>query len=131
MRIAESGADSRRFCMAARGEFHAATVPGRQRDAAAYQVLTMTGLWRPEPDAAEAMMLCTYDRSTELGLALVAAPDLSGAHYVPLQDAPAEHRNVRQPYLRQLHAVANSVPCGLTVTTRMPFRPDRWEMLTS
>ncbi|MCE4369724.1 hypothetical protein [Xanthomonas hortorum] len=75
-------------------------------------------------------MLYTYDRSHELELALIATADLTGARYVALSAAPAEERGVSLPYLRQMHAVANSVPCGLAVMTRMPFQPERWEALS-
>lgn len=71
----------------------------------------------------------TYDRSVELQLALVAEADLSGACYVALADAPTALGQAERPYLRQMHAVANSVSSGITVMTRRPFKPEQWERL--
>lgn len=68
-----------------------------------------------------------YDRSHSLGIALVAAGDLSGARYVPLDQAPAHWSEIDPVYLRQLHAVANSEAVGLVVMRRRPFSPEQWE----
>lgn len=68
----------------------------------------------------------TFDTSSELELALIAEANMSGARYVPLSEAPSEKRTALLPYLRQMHAVANAVPCGLTVMARMPFQPQLW-----
>ena len=74
-------------------------------------------------------MPLTFDRSPELGLALVAEADLSGACYVELAAAPADRGTTHLPYLRQMHAVANGVAEGMVVRPRMPFVPTQWEGL--
>jgi len=73
-------------------------------------------------------MFCTFDRSPSLDLALVAHEDLSRAKYVALDTAPPELSSTAPATLRQLHAVANGVPCGLVVQVRMPFDADAWEL---
>lgn len=75
-------------------------------------------------------MACTYDLSPQLNLALVADADLGNARYVALPDAPLPLCPLPIPYLLQLHAVANSVPAGLTVMSRMPFEPALWLVLS-
>lgn len=72
-------------------------------------------------------MQYTYDRSAALELALVADAKLSDCRYVPLAEAPTEERAVDQVYLRQMHAVANSVADGLVVRPRMPLQAEKWE----
>lgn len=68
----------------------------------------------------------TFDQSTTLGLALVAGRDYSQARHVPLEDAPTRQLAAPAPYLRQMHAVANSSPEGLVVRTRRAIRPADW-----
>lgn len=72
-------------------------------------------------------MSLVYDRSLSLKLALVADANYSGARYIPLDQAPAEPGNAPAPYLRQMHAIANSIPCGMTVMSRHPFNAAAWE----
>lgn len=67
-----------------------------------------------------------FDRSDCLQLALVATDNLRDPKYLPLDQADLPFRVVAPAYLRQLHAVANGVPIGLTVMTRRPFRADEW-----
>lgn len=74
-------------------------------------------------------MHLTYDRSPELGLALVADARLHGARYVPLADAPGATGVTALAYLRQLHAVANSIASGLTVRQRHRLDAKQWEVL--
>lgn len=68
-----------------------------------------------------------YDSSSSLQLALVATEKLGDPRYVPLDEAPYPRKSVDPVYLRQLHAVANGVATGLTVSPRMPFEPAEWE----
>lgn len=75
------------------------------------------------------MTTCTYDTNTVLGIALVAEDDWSGARYVPLADAPTARGEAAAPYLRQMHAVANSVPHGLVVSSRIVLVPNQWACL--
>ncbi len=72
-------------------------------------------------------MLYTFDISRSLNLALVAEEDLSGAKYVPLEEAPAERRSIAPPYLRQLHTIASTDLAGLVARQRTPFNPADWE----
>lgn len=71
----------------------------------------------------------TFDRSPELGLALVATADMYQAHYQPLASAPADLRDTDPAYLRQLHTVANGVMTGLIAHQRQPLVPAQWERL--
>lgn len=75
-------------------------------------------------------MLYTFDTSRTLGLALVAAQDLSDPQYVPLSDAPPERRAIARPYLRQLHTIANTDLCGLIARQRSPLSPADWDVLS-
>jgi len=76
-------------------------------------------------------MLYTFDTSRALSLALVATEDLSQARYLPLADAPAERRAIARPYLRQLHAIANSEVCGLIARQRSAFDAAAWEGMSA
>lgn len=71
----------------------------------------------------------TFDRSSELGLALVATTDMRQPHYQPLASAPADLRDADQVYLRQLHTVANGVMTGLIAHQGQPLVPAQWERL--
>ncbi|MEJ7746812.1 MAG: hypothetical protein WKF61_08680 [Luteimonas sp.] len=75
------------------------------------------------------MQQYTFDLSHALKLALIANEDLSAAHYAPITEAPSEQKALAKPYLLQLHAVANSVACGLTVRTRMQLKSNQWSGL--
>ena len=74
-------------------------------------------------------MLYTFDISRTLNLALVVEEDLTNAKYVPLAEAPAEHRSIAHPYLRQLHAIANTDLVGLVARQRTRFNPADWEAM--
>jgi len=74
-------------------------------------------------------MSLVYDRNVSLSLALVAEPNYSRARYVPLDRAPKDTGSAPVPYLRQMHAVANSIPCGMAVMARHAFAASDWEML--
>lgn len=70
-----------------------------------------------------------FDRSLELGLALIAEADLSAPRYVPLSEAQGNDGQVALPYLQQLHAVANGELIGLHVRMKMPMNPRQWACL--
>lgn len=61
------------------------------------------------------MELLTFDRSLSLNLAMVGRHDFSQARYRPLDQAPLRPGIADQPYLLQMHCVANWVPDGLIV----------------
>lgn len=69
-----------------------------------------------------------FDTSPSLQLALVATAALGSPQYLPLGEAHYPRRPVDPAYLRQLHAVANSIAIGLTVMPRMRFEKERWEV---
>lgn len=74
-------------------------------------------------------MLCTFDRSARLDLALVATPDLRNPSYIPLAAAPAARRGVNAAELHQLHTLANAVIDDLVAGQRAPLQPGAWEVL--
>jgi len=76
--------------------------------------------------------MLTFDRNATLNLALVAEFDFSRAHYEPLDEAPATTAPYApRAYLRQMHAVANGVICGVVANQRVTLVPAQWERLSS
>lgn len=71
----------------------------------------------------------TFDRSSILGLALVATAELREPRYAPLSSAQESCREIESAYLRQLHTVANGVMSGLTAHPRCALDPSVWERL--
>jgi len=76
------------------------------------------------------MLLYTFDRSADLGLALVAEAGWRKPRYVAIKDAPSGCETVPRPYLRQMHAVANGVVDGVIVRRRMSLDLAQWEYLS-
>lgn len=70
-----------------------------------------------------ALRALTKPPKETLGLALVARPDLSGARYVPLCDAPSTSGDAG-PYLAQLHAIAGTEVQAAPRTAG--FRTGQW-----
>lgn len=71
----------------------------------------------------------TFDRSPDLGLALVGRKDYSRARYVALDEAPSRRGTADEACLRQMHSVANTIGVILVARQRMPLKPEQWEVL--